>query len=92
MNNVNELLPIGTVVLLKNGEKKLMIFGVKQTNKEDGMEYDYIGVMYPEGYFGAEYQFLFNNSDIQRVVYKGYENEERVEFISKLSDFYNNEK
>ena len=82
------LLPIGTIVLLKNGEKKLMIYGVKQTSIEDNKEYDYIGVMYPEGFIGAEHQFLFNNEDIAEVFYEGYKDSEREVFISKLSEFY----
>ncbi|NLN49159.1 MAG: DUF4176 domain-containing protein [Clostridiales bacterium] len=86
---IQELLPIGTVVLLKNAEKRLMIFGVKQTSldgKEE--EYDYIGVMYPEGYMGGEYQFLFNHSDISTVFYTGYEDDERKDFIDRLSQHY----
>ena len=45
-----ELLPIGSVVLLKGGIKKIMITGIKPVSKddEDGteQEYDYIGVIY----------------------------------------------
>lgn len=45
MKDIREFLPIGTVVVLKNGTKKLMIFGIIQSNAEDpGEEYDYIGV------------------------------------------------
>jgi len=87
---IEDLLPIGSVVLLKGAEKKLMIFGVKQTSTEnDDEEFDYIGVMYPEGSVGAEYQFLFNHEDIDQIVFKGYQDEERIEFISKLADYYN---
>ena len=35
-NNIRELLPIGSVVLLKEGTKKAMIFGIKQTDKASG--------------------------------------------------------
>lgn len=87
---IKDLLPIGSVVLLEEGKKKLMIFGVKQTNEEDGVEYDYISVMYPEGNMGGKTQFLFNHEDIFEVVFKGYEDEERDEFIEKLSQFYKN--
>ena len=47
--NIENLLPIGSVVLLKGGVKRLMIYGVRQTDKKDNTEYDYIGVLYPEG-------------------------------------------
>ena len=36
--NVNELLPIGSIVLLEGAEKKLMIFGVGQTQLEENKE------------------------------------------------------
>ncbi len=89
---VEDLLPIGSVVLLKDGQKRIMIFGIKQTDADnDDIEYDYVGVLYPEGNLGAEYQFLFNNEDISEVFFRGYEDEERVEFINKLKEIYGNE-
>lgn len=86
---ISELLPIGSVVLLKEGSKKTMIFGVKQTSDDDvSIDYDYIGVMYPEGFLGGNYQFLFNHEDIQEVFFRGYEDEERNDFIERLSEYY----
>lgn len=84
MNNVKELLPIGSVVLLRNGEKRLMIFGVKQTDKEAQVDYDYIGVLYPEGNIGPGGQFFFNHKDIVEVAFRGYTDEERETFIERL--------
>lgn len=91
MNNVKELLPIGSVVLLKKGKKRVMIFGVKQTDKGTGIEYDYISVLYPEGNIGENSQYLFNHSDIEQVYFKGYEDAERRDFIEKLSEYYANQ-
>ncbi|MBO5373346.1 MAG: DUF4176 domain-containing protein [Lachnospiraceae bacterium] len=85
---VEELLPIGSVIWLKEAEKALMIFGVKQSNLDTEEEYDYIGVLYPEGNMGTESQFLFQHEDIEKVVFRGYENEERTEFIENLKTFY----
>lgn len=92
MTEIEKLLPIGSVVKLQNGEKRLMIFGVKQTDNDSGIEYDYIGVVYPEGNLGPEVQFLFNHENIEEVFFRGYEDEERVEFVGKLADFYNDGK
>ena len=70
MTSTKNLLPIGTIVLLKGGKKRLMIFGIRQclttanSNKE---EYDYIGVPYPEGNVGTECQFVFNHENIETV-------------------------
>ena len=87
---IKELLPIGSIVLLEEGTKKMMIFGVKQTDETSGVEYDYIGVMYPEGNLGEGSQYLFNHENIIEVCFKGFEDEERVDFIEKLTEFYAN--
>ena len=87
---IKELLPIGSVVLLEEGKKKLMIFGVKQTDNETEKEYDYIGVLYPEGSLGEKGQFLFNHQDIKEVVFKGFEDEERTSFLEHLAEYYAN--
>lgn len=84
MNNVKELLPIGSVVLLKGGEKRLMIFGIKQTEQETQEDHDYIGVLYPEGNIGPNGQFFFNHEDIVEVFFKGYADQEREVFIERL--------
>ncbi|MDO5411618.1 MAG: DUF4176 domain-containing protein [Lachnospiraceae bacterium] len=87
--NIKGLLPVGSVVVLKDGEKRLMIIGIMQTNAGgDGKEYDYLGIFYPEGYIGEEFQYMFNHEDIKEVVFRGFEDEERSKFISKLAMLY----
>ena len=87
--NVKDLLPIGTVVLLKNGEKRLMIAGIKQMDTEDDTkEYDYYGVMYPEGHVGENFQYLFNHEDIAEIYFRGFEDEERTKFLDQLGKLY----
>ena len=85
---VKDLLPIGSVIWLRDSKHPLMIFGVKQQNLETKQEYDYIGVLYPEGNLGGESQFMFMHKDIERVLFRGFEDESRTEFIEKLSEFY----
>lgn len=87
--NIKDLLPIGTVVLLKNASKPLMIYGIKQMGTEEGAkEYDYIGVLYPEGNIGVEFQYLFDHEDIQDILFKGYETPEREEFLQTIAKAY----
>lgn len=84
---LENLLPIGSVVLLKGGVKKLMITGIKPVKSDDpNTIYDYIGVVYPEGFLGNEYNFLFNHSDINDVIYLGYSNPEREEFLTLVQE------
>lgn len=86
--NIKDLLPIGSVVLLDSGSKKLMIIGVKQTDISSGEEYDYLSVIYPEGFINEDTLFFFNHNSIDKVFYTGMHDEEREVFIEKLSDFY----
>lgn len=89
MKDMNELLPIGSVVLLNDGTKRLMIVGVMQSDASgDGKEYDYLGVLYPEGHIGEGFQYLFNQEDIKEIVFRGYEDDERDVFLKRLAGFY----
>lgn len=89
-NNVRQLLPIGSVVLLEDAEKKVMIYGIKQTDNETEVEYDYLGVVYPEGCMGDGTSFFFNHDQIATVCYRGFEDEERETFIDRLETYYDN--
>ncbi|MCU9613232.1 DUF4176 domain-containing protein [Caldibacillus lycopersici] len=90
---MDQLLPNGSIVLLKGGNKKLMIYGRKQlllideagNPVEEGRMFDYLGVPYPEGYISPEYSFVFNHDDIREIIFKGYENQEEAEFQEVLS-------
>lgn len=86
--NLNELLPIGSVVLLREGRKRLMIYGVKQTDLESGEEYDYVAVLYPEGNIGSEGHYFFNSDSIEKVFFVGFNDGERQKFISQLEEYY----
>lgn len=85
---LDELLPIGSVVGIKDTDKKLMIIGIKQKNVDSGETFDYSGVMYPEGNLGPEYQYLFNSDVVAEVYFMGYESEERDYFINNLKKVY----
>ena len=89
MVNVKRLLPVGSVVRLREAKKCLMIFGICQSHKES--TFDYIGVLWPEGNMGAETQILFSHDDVQDVVFTGYDNQERQVFIERLQAFYESE-
>lgn len=86
---IKDLLPIGSIVLLKDGEKRLMINGIMQNDAGGTKQnYDYLGILYPEGHIGEEFQYLFNHEDIDKIIFRGYEDEERTEFLAKLAALY----
>ena len=82
---MKEYLPIGSVVLLHNGTKKIMIYGRKQLSQNDNQEYDYVACLFPEGNINENYTFLFNQENIREVVFRGYENEEEQVFQKLLN-------
>lgn len=52
---MKDLLPIGSVVTLKEGTKRLMIIGRLQQNVRTKKVYDYAGCLWPEGYIDCLY-------------------------------------
>lgn len=85
---MKHLLPIGSVVLLKDATKKLVIIGILQVNPQENKVYDYLGVPYPEGYIGADNNFLFNHDDVNDIIFSGYVNPEREIFINTMELLY----
>ncbi|WP_078061379.1 DUF4176 domain-containing protein [Clostridium saudiense] len=80
---MDKYLPIGSVVLLKNGRKKIIIYGRKQMHVETGEEWDYLACLYPEGNINEEFMYLFNHDQIDKVYYLGYEDEEEKRFVEE---------
>ncbi len=87
-DKVRKLLPIGSVVRLKKTELDFVIMAYFQeaTAKADGnvVRYDYAGVPYPYGYVGKDTFVCFQDENIDKVVYRGYEDNTRLLFIDKL--------
>ena len=77
-------LPIGTVVLLKGGRKRIVIVRFLVISKEDKKMYDYGGVLYPEGFISSDRTILFNHDQIDKVYYVGLEDEEHKDFMNLL--------
>lgn len=80
-----ELLPIGSVVRLKDGKKKVMITGFCVTTAEDENKmYDYCGCMYPEGIVASDKNLVFNQNQIEELFFLGYVNVEEQHFKLRL--------
>ncbi|MCM1540559.1 MAG: DUF4176 domain-containing protein [Blautia sp.] len=80
-------LPIGSVVLLKGANKRLMIIGYcKYKAGDDETVYDYAGCVYPEGFMSPETTALFNHEQIDKIFALGYQNQQRFEFEPKLRE------
>ena len=85
--STDKYLPIGTVVLLRDGKKRLMITGFCAVTKEKkDVVYDYIGCLYPEGVISSEQTAVFNHDQIAKIYAFGYSDDEQKEFITKLKE------
>lgn len=83
-----KLLPIGSVVKIEGGSKKVMITGYYSKNDKDSKIYTYNGCIFPEGFMENTF-LLFDAPQIEDVLYRGYENEEYENYLDKLSSNIN---
>lgn len=88
--NINGLLPVGSVVKLKNSTHRAMVIGVCQIAKDDHQLYDYIGCVFPEGYLGAENNILFNGDQIETIYMIGLQDGQSLLFTEKANDALKN--
>ncbi len=85
--------PIGTVVRLHGGTKRVMINGFATIDQgEPGRLYDYSGVMYPEGSLSSDQTLLFDHKQIEEVFFTGYTDPEQESFMEKLEEILEEEK
>ena len=92
MNNIGEkYLPLGTVVLLEGGTKRVMITGFATASSDDpDLIYDYAGCMYPQGFITSNQTVLFDHDQIQKIYHFGLIDPEWVEFQDNLKKFLEN--
>lgn len=88
MANYAGYLPLGSVVMMKNGQKRVIIVGRGLSVKKDGAIYffDYAGVLYPEGLTGANVCY-FNNEWIDSVSFIGYNDEENRQAAAVIQNY-----
>ena len=72
-------LPIGSVVILKNGRRQSRV-------NEPEREYDYIACLYPEGNIDEDYMYLFDHENIDTVVFRGFSDAEEEAYVIELNN------
>lgn len=80
------LLPIGSVVLLKGGDKKIMICGRIQAKEGENTIYDYSACYYPEGIVDPSSMFFFNRDVIDTVYFIGFQDKDELNFRKNVLD------
>lgn len=85
-----DLMPLGSVVDIKEYDESIMICGRVVGRDSDGKIYDYVGVPYPVGLTDPDNMLFFNNDSIENIDFIGcknaIENEFKTEVLSKLDD------
>lgn len=77
-----DILPLGSIVKIKNLDDKLMIVGVDQI--VDGDPFDYVAFIHPYGYAGVRKIISFNAPAIEKVIFKGYRDSETDDFYEDI--------
>ncbi|MBE5860193.1 MAG: DUF4176 domain-containing protein [Butyrivibrio sp.] len=80
------LLPVGSVVLLKGGEKRVVICGRIQMKNGDDKVYDYSACTFPEGIVDPGKMVFFNRDMIERVYFIGCQDAEELAYASKIKE------
>lgn len=83
---MKKFLPIGSVVLLKESQKRIMIVGVKQKQVGSDKVWDYSACLYPEGILSPDKLFLFDAEQIERLYFVGLQDGEGLAFLDKLNN------
>lgn len=86
MYDYTHRLPAGTVVLLKNANKRLMIVGYQRyALGEPEKIYDYAGVYFPEGFLAPDKIALFDHDQIDRIIFMGLQSGEQIAYGEALA-------
>ena len=83
----NDLLPLGSVVVLNDGVKKVMIVGYLPVGDDDKV-FDYCGCVFPEGIMENCY-CLFDEENIRKVYFEGCKNKETEIYLGKINSILN---
>lgn len=82
--------PIGTIILLNEGERKIMILnrGALYENEEGQIDYfDYSGCIYPVGIDPQVPVIYFNEENIAQVIHEGYRDSEEQKFLELYKEW-----
>ena len=89
MNNEKEqVLPIGTVIITKDGNIPLMIVSRGALFEQDGKVgyFDYSAVPYPTGITDGEEFAFFNREDVESIIFFGYINSDEQLFAENYDE------
>ncbi|MDR1018293.1 MAG: DUF4176 domain-containing protein [Lachnospiraceae bacterium] len=87
---MKNLLPVGSVIYLQDGNVKLVIIGVCQVTEQESGErpayFDYVASEYPGG-LNPESVYYFNEENIDKVIYEGYKTDEHENYVKDVEEW-----
>jgi hypothetical protein len=85
---IEKYLPIGTVLMLKEAKKRIMIIGYLPVSNKDGEKviYDYAACLYPEGMISSDKTLLFNHDQIEKIYFIGNNDAETTQFLESIKN------
>lgn len=83
-----KILPLGSIVYLKEGAKKVLIVAraLIAKNGDGHVYFDYGGVLYPEGIVDDKMAY-FQHEAISKVVFEGYSDLDDEAIVEKIKLF-----
>lgn len=82
---MQDFLPVGSVVLLKGGTRRLFITGRVVAPNTGSEIFDYAGCPFPEGMTSLEQIYCFNRDQIEQVFFIGFQDSEELQMQERLS-------
>ena len=82
----NQFLPLGSVVLLKDATRPIVIIGFTVVEEGNPEIWDYLGCAYPIGVIDPSKNLLFQRDQIAKVLHTGYTDDEGNKFLDQLTE------
>jgi len=84
-----EFLPLGSIVLLKEAKRYVVVIGYTVVEEGSKDIWDYLGCAYPVGVVDPSKNLLFNKDQIKEVIFTGFRDEDGRKFRKKLAESLN---
>ena len=81
---MNNLLPLGTIVEIKNNKYVIIGYSGKEDNNSKEIK-DYITLIYPNGY-DNEHVYMYNDQDIEKIIFYGYQTNEFYDYRNLIKN------
>lgn len=83
---MRDLLPIGSVVKLKEMNSLVMVYGRFYNDTVEKKIYHYLACLYPEGSMGKMNNYKFNHDDIEEIFFIGLKNELEIKLKKEIKE------